>query len=203
MQDLNRRSYEAIAADWDDARTASGAAETRLIERLLEGVAPGARVLDLGCGTGRPVAQALAARGLRITGVDQCEAMLARARARLPGHDWLLSRLEDFVPEGVFAAAVAWDSLFHLPRAEHAGVVRRVRSGLVTGGGLLLTVGGSEHPAFTDTMYGHPFFYDSHPPEAARALLAAEGFAVEHGEFLNLPTDGRDKGRYALLARAA
>jgi cyclopropane fatty-acyl-phospholipid synthase-like methyltransferase len=201
MHELNRRSYDAIAADWEDARTRLSDAEARLLAGLLDGLPPGARVLDLGCGSGRPMAAAVAARGLQVTGIDQSAAMLALARARLPGHDWRLARLEDFEPDGRYAAALAWDSLFHIPREAHGGILRRVHAALAPGGRFMLTVGGSAHPAFTDTMFGHEFFYDSHPPEAVCALLEAEGFAVVQHEFLNRPTGGRDKGRVAILAR--
>jgi hypothetical protein len=65
----------------------------------------------------------------------------------------------------------------------------------------MLTVGGSAHPAFIDTMFGEEFFYDSHPPEAALALLRDVGFEPIVAEFMNEPTDGRDKGRFAIGAR--
>jgi demethylmenaquinone methyltransferase / 2-methoxy-6-polyprenyl-1,4-benzoquinol methylase len=42
---------------------------------------PGQRVLDVACGTGL-VTRAVAARGATVLGLDQSEAMLARARAR-------------------------------------------------------------------------------------------------------------------------
>jgi SAM-dependent methyltransferase len=45
-------------------------------------------VLDAGCGTGR-VAIELAARGVDVVGVDLDEAMLATARAKAPGLDWV------------------------------------------------------------------------------------------------------------------
>jgi len=200
---LNRASYDAIAPRWDDARTRLADAERRILDLLLDGVAPGARVLDLGCGTGRPIAEHLVARGLAVTGVDQSPAMLGLARTRLPRETWIASRIEDFTPPAdAFAAAIAWDSLFHVPREHHADVLARVRTALGPGGRLALTVGGSAHPAFTDTMFDHAFFYDSHPPDAATALLVATGFAIVHEEFLNPPTNGREKGRYAIVARA-
>jgi hypothetical protein len=72
---------------------------------------------------------------------------------------------------------------------------------LEPGGRLAITVGGSEHPPFTDTMFGETFFYDSFPPERVLELLAGCGFVTVRAEFLNEPTKGRDKGRYAILAR--
>jgi len=64
-----------------------------------------------------------------------------------------------------------------------------------------LTFGGSAHPAFTDTMCGHTFFCDSHPPDAALELLCVAGFQPRVSDFVDLPTGGRDTGRYAVVAR--
>jgi trans-aconitate methyltransferase len=128
--------------------------------------------------------------------------MLQRARKRLPDHSWILSSIENYAPAQEFAAAVAWDSLFHIPRAAHAAIFANVRSCLPIGARFALTVGGSDHAPFTDTMFGRPFFYDSHPPETAITVLQSARFEILHTEFLNLPTNGRDKGRFAIVASA-
>ncbi len=200
---MNQHAYDAIASEWDAVRTTLSPAETRLLGILCESLDPGSHVLDLGCGTGRPIAEHLDGRGLKVTGVDQSANMLEIARSRLPGHSWVLSSIEGYVPAREFAAAIAWDSLFHIPRAAHAAILARVRSCLPVGGRFALTIGGSDQGPFTDTMFGMRFFYDSHPPVAAIDLLRAEGFEVLHSEFLNLPTTGRDKGRFAIVAHAA
>jgi len=69
--------YDALYGDKDYA------GECTLIERLFAMFARGpiASVLDLGCGTGGH-ALPLAARGLRVTGVDRSPAMLGRAREK-------------------------------------------------------------------------------------------------------------------------
>jgi len=54
--------------------------------------APGMRILDVATGTGM-VAFALAARGATVVGLDQSEAMLGGARARLLGAPQLSERL--------------------------------------------------------------------------------------------------------------
>src|SRR5262249_1166098 len=53
----------------------------------------GDRVLDVGCGTGKAVAE-LVARGLLATGVDRSEEMLARARERFPLGDFRAATAE-------------------------------------------------------------------------------------------------------------
>lgn len=51
-------------------------------------VAPPARILDAGCGTGR-VAIRLAERGYHVTGVDSDSSMLAEAHKTAPELDWV------------------------------------------------------------------------------------------------------------------
>jgi hypothetical protein len=68
------------------------------------------------------------------------------------------------------------------------------------GGRFMLSTGGSAHPPFTDTRFGHPFFYDSDPPATALEMVAAAGFRILVGEFTSLPTSGPDKGKFAIVA---
>ncbi len=75
--------FDAVA-DRDEAH-----GEANFVARL---VPPGARVLDAGCGTGR-VAARLAALGREVTGVDVDESMVAQARRRWPGLEWLVADL--------------------------------------------------------------------------------------------------------------
>lgn len=196
----NRASYNDIAREWDGARTAFVLRERAYLDALLRGMPPGARVLDLGCGTGRPMAEEVVARGHRVTGVDQAEALLALAAERLPRERWIHARLEGFAFEGTWDAAICWDALFHVPRAHHAALLAGIARSLRPGGRAMLTVGGSAHPAFTDAMFGRTFFYDSHPPAEVLTMLAGLGFRVVVAEFMNRPTGGRERGRYAVVA---
>jgi len=197
---LNRRSYNAVAGAWDAARAAFSGRERDYLDGLLRGLPVPSRVLDLGCGSGRPLAEEVLRRGHQVTGVDQAEALLGIAARRFSGVRWVHARLEEFAFEERYAAVICWDVLFHLPRAEHGPILANLARVLPSGGRLMLTVGGSAHPPFVDTMFGEPFFYDSHPPEVVRAMLQELGFAPVIHEFLDPPTGGRDKGRYAILA---
>lgn len=198
---MNRAGYNAIAPSWDAARSGFHGREREYVDALLDGLPAPAGVLDLGCGTGRPIAQYVLGKGHRVTGVDQAEALLELARARFPQATWVHGAIESFAATERFDAVVCWDALFHIDRAAHASLFGRFAGMLLPGGRLMLTVGGSEHPAFTDTMFGQTFYYDSHPPETALALLAGAGFEPLIAEYMNLPDGGRDKGRYAIVAR--
>jgi len=77
---------EDVAATYDEdmARLSEPAVLNRQLDVLAE-LASGGPVLEFAIGTGR-VAVPLAARGLRVAGIDLSEAMVARMRAK-PGGD--------------------------------------------------------------------------------------------------------------------
>lgn len=191
--------YDRIADRWVQFRPPLRTEEAGLIDRLLAGLSAGAAVLDLGCGTGRPIAELLVARGCRVTGVDHSAAMLAKARAFVPGARLRQAELDAPLGE-TFAAAVCWDAIFHLARARHAAVFAEVARCLPPGGGFLFTTGGSANAPFTDTMFGQEFDYDAPAPAESVALVQAAGFRVREEVMLDPPRGGREKGRLAILA---
>lgn len=198
---INRDSYDAIASQWAAARTDFYGREQAYLDAFLEGLPAPAELLDLGCGSGRPMTEYLLAHGHRVTGVDQSTAMLTLARERFPAARWIESTIEDYTSDQLFDGIVCWDALFHIDRAEHQRLLTGF-AGLLRGDArLMLTAGGSAHPAFTDNMFGRQFYYDSHPPETLLGLLDAAGFDLIVHEFMNLPTGARDKGRVAIVAK--
>ena len=187
--------YDLIAEHWD----AHGHAfrQRRYVDLILEGLEPGARVLDVGCGTGRPVAEYLVARGFRVVGVDSSPKMLEIARRAVPGAEFLTGDMTEAEFGEGFAAAVVWDSLFHVPRARHAEVFRKLHAALRPAGRLLLSSGGDGDEGFTSEMYGQTFFYSGFAPEETLALLERAGFRVELCEV----DDPSSRGHVAIVAR--
>lgn len=116
--------------------------EVELIWRLLE-LAPGLEVLDLACGHGR-IANRLAARGARVTGLDATPAFLERARADAVARGVEVAYVEGDVrslpwPEPSFDAVVCWFTSFGYHEDEELrGVLRDVREALRPDGRFVL-----------------------------------------------------------------
>lgn len=109
----------------------------------LLGIAPGAAVLDMGCGPGR-VAIPLARRGHRVVGIDAQPGYLARARAWAEREGLHLElRLADMAElelEPVFDAAIcAFTSFgYFADRRQDLRVLQRAHGALHPGGRFLL-----------------------------------------------------------------
>lgn len=187
--------YDFIADEWHAAPR--NFAARKYVEPVLNRLAPGAKVLDLGCGTGEPVAAYAAARGFQVVGVDESEKMLEIARRVVPGAEFVRADMCEVSLAGVFAAAVAWDSVFHVGRARHREIFRKLHGLLDPGGLLLLSAGGSGHEGFTSEMYERTFFYSAHEPGETLRLLTGEGFEVELCE----EDDPSSRGHIVVVAR--
>jgi SAM-dependent methyltransferase len=113
--------------------------EASLCARL---AAPGARILDAGCGTGR-VAIRLAELGYDCMGVDLDESMLAEARRVAPGLTWLHADLATLSLEpGGFDLVVAAGNVVPLLAAgTESATVAHLADGLRPGGRLVAGFG--------------------------------------------------------------
>jgi SAM-dependent methyltransferase len=200
MSDADRvtAAYDRIAEVWRDGRviSATNFRERLLLGRLIAPLARNACVLDVGCGCGVPIARYLADRGLRVTGLDGSARMVELARRAVPQAAFVHGDMRVADPVGLFDAILAWDSVFHIPRSEHAAVFRRFWSWLRPGGRLLVSLGGSGGDGFTSEMHGETFFYSAFEPSAALRVLSAAGFNVEHWEV----DDTSSRGHIAALA---
>lgn len=112
------KQYEAHAREFDRDRGRS-LMERSYLTYVTARLRPGARVLDLGCGAGEPIARFFIERGFDLTGVDAAPAMLTMCRERFPQALWVEADMRDLVLPFRFDAIVAWDSFFHLTRDEH------------------------------------------------------------------------------------
>ncbi|WP_377290138.1 class I SAM-dependent methyltransferase [Rhizobium sp. SG2393] len=144
--------------------------------------ANGRSVLELGCGSGHPIAADLIERGCALTGVDAAAPLVDMAARTFPDHRWLTADMRALPPLGRFHGVIAWHSLFHLTPAEQRAMFPRLAALALPGAALLFTSGAREGVSI-GTFEGQPLYHASLDKAEYAALLEANGFdLVQHAE---------------------
>lgn len=136
--------FEARLAGYDEhmLNDIEGAAEFYPFTAGQLPAEPGAKVLDLGCGTGLELAYYYALNPTAsVTGIDLSEGMLKALKAKFPEKALTLVCGSYFdVPLGSgYDGAVSVESLHHFTQAEKTALYTRLRAALKDGGCFVLT----------------------------------------------------------------
>ena len=194
MNDGHTLDKDSIRAAYDadvERRDAMVPAKWRtdIVDTFLARLPDGARVLELGCGTGQ-LARHVADAGFSVSAIDLSPGNIAAATAR--GVDARVADFSDLpFEDNSFDAAFAVQSLIHVPKGDLPDVHREIRR-ILTDGSILLSVtwGGESHEGpVEDEWLDPPRYFAFHTDEE---LLEIErpGFdvvdlsiviATEHG----------------------
>jgi SAM-dependent methyltransferase len=187
--------YRRHARAWTAARGVV-LHERGWMERFAAAAGDGAEVLDIGCGSGEPVARFLTGLGHGVTGIDSAPEMIAMFAGNFPHRPALVADMRTLALGKQFGGVLAWDSLFHLTGADQRGMFPVFAAHALPGAALMFTSGRQDGVALGE-LEGDVLFHASLAPDAYRALLAETGFEVL-GHAVNDPTCG---GRTVWLAR--
>ena len=141
-------------------------------------------LLDLGCGSGEPVAQYFIDRQWSVMGVDFSQSMIDLAKKYTPKMQTICAEMSEvvFEPEQ-FDAITACYSLFHLPTQEHVDLLSRTYQWLRPQGKMLFTyateayTGCKEFDGYKNFM-GKSLYYGHKTPQALYKDLESIGFEI-------------------------
>jgi len=151
-------------------------------DELVARLQDGARVLELGCGAGSPETKRLAQR-FAVTGVDISPRQVERARAAVPGAEFVCADFTELeLPAASFDAVASFYVFNHVPRELLAPVLASIHGWLVPGGWLLTAFGQSDNPGWTGEWLGAQTFFAGFPPDVNSRLVREAGFAIERDE---------------------
>jgi SAM-dependent methyltransferase len=169
--------YQRNAAAWDRARGQTTFAERGWIERFTGIAGADGAILDLGCGSGEPIARRLVEAGLSVTGVDGSAALVELCRARMPGQTWIVGDMRNVSLGRRFDGVIAWHSFFHLPHDDQRRMFGVFAAHCRPQGALMFTSGPAAGEAI-GRFEGEKLYHASLDPDEYRALLANAGFQV-------------------------
>ncbi|MFI5607747.1 class I SAM-dependent DNA methyltransferase [Amycolatopsis sp. NPDC051903] len=170
--------FDAIGAGYDEA-FGRPPVVVAAVRDLLATLPPESRVLDIGSGTGRPVAADLTAAGHHVTGLDVSGEMIRIAREQVPAAEFRHVDVREWE-----SAPASWDavcaffSFLQLSRAETGTVLGKIARWLKPGGQLaLITVPADIEDVPLDFL-GHAVRLTSFTPDDLERRVRAAGFEV-------------------------
>ncbi len=179
------RSYDQIAQQWLEPHLETNGIPA--FRRALQFVKAGQsrHALDVGCGCSSRFVDLLKGEGFEVEGVDVSGEMIALARQQRPQvrfHHADISTWE--LPRAGYDFISAWDSIWHLPLADQAPVLRKLCAALTPGGVVLFTTGGLDAPEeMDDSSMGVPVHYSVLGISETLRVLAEAGCICRHLEY--------------------
>lgn len=168
--------YHRHAGVFDRLR-GKGLMERAWLDRFRALIPVDGPVLDLGCGTGEPMARYLIENGHAVTGVDAAPAMIELCRERFPRARWIAEDMRRLALGERFGGILAWHSFFHLAHQDQRAMFAVFRAHAAAGTALMFT-SGPDHGEAIGRFADEALYHASLAADEYRALLADNGFQV-------------------------
>lgn len=185
-REVVRRGYDALAVRYDEEY--GGETKYRAwLGELRERVPAGGAILDLGCGSGMPVARDLSEAGYRVTGIDISEVQIRRARQLVPRAEFVRADITTAEFDlGSFDAVVSFFALIHLPLEDQPPLLERIAAWLRPGGLFLATTGYRAWTGAEENWLGGgaPMWWSHADVATYRKWITMAGLSIEREEFV-------------------
>lgn len=169
--------YDKIVDWFDDNRTKDLTMEKFYLNFIQKCLKPKSKILDVGCGTGEPIAQFLINQGYDVTGIDASRKMIGLCKQRFPKNKWILADMRTLDLNEKFHAVIAWHSFFHLPHDDQR-VTLKLLASYVDQNGLLVFTSGYESDEVWSDNGGHNLYHASLSTEEYQQILIDNNFKV-------------------------
>lgn len=195
MQEKVKRGYNKAVAAYAQGRDQFQ--NNVYLNKLHSLLQPNSKVLDLGCGSGRPVAQFMVEHGHSVVGLDISKEQIKLAKKFVPTGIFEVKDMSRLEPkEYTVAAVVSFYAIFHTPREQHQQLFETINTFLPTGGFLLVSMGAFEWEG-SEEFYGVEMHWSQYGKETNTKIVREAGFTILLDE---IDTSG-DEQHQILLAR--
>jgi len=148
------------------------------LRKFVELLPKAASVLDIGCGAGVPIDEFLVKQGCLVFGFDHSPKQIELARKLVPKASFAVKNMTKLqLNEFSVDAVVCFYVTFHIPRSEHAELLKKIRSYLPPGGPLLITMGDVEWEGVKN-FHGSEMHWSQFGAEKNQQLIKDAGFEI-------------------------
>jgi len=168
--------YERNAATWVRMR-AGEVFEAPWLDRFAARCPAGGTILDIGCGSGDPIARYFLNSGFDVHGIDSSPSLIAICRDKFPAQSWTVADMRQLNLDKTFDGLIAWHSFFHLAPADQRAMFPIFRNHAHSGTVLIFTSCPDAGEVIGEWC-GEPLYHGSLSPAEYSGLLDANGFDV-------------------------
>lgn len=197
---LVQDSYDKIALTYLEWSTHSITRATPL-HKLLGNLSKQSKVLELGCGAGKPYTQELVKHS-QVTASDISAAQIALARKHVPAAEFIhMDMMSLTFSCGTFDAVVGLYSIIHLPRLDQEVLIKRIRDWLHPGGYFLANLGTTDNPGNTEDWLGSKMYWSSYDVPTNLQIVQRAGLEIVEAETLFDDEEGKSVPFLWILAQ--
>jgi len=171
------KSYDKIADGFAKMRDSFNT-EQKYLDALISYIPEKSHILDIGCGSGFPIADYFINKGFQVTGIDGSQELLNIAKKKCPKMRALYGDVRTIEFNETVDAIVEWWCLFHIPKPDHEHMIARFAQWLKPGGILEFTSGDSEHESIDSNMLNQELHFYSLAPNVYEKYLKKYGFEI-------------------------
>ena len=176
--------FDSVGAAYESA-FADCSSQQASINWLLEHLPAQASVLDIGCGTGRPVCSSLASAGHRVLGIDVSGVMIAAATRNVPEASFAKIDVKDFKPadgEKYDAITVYFSLIASVTQEQIRNYIAKIYTWLKEGGLFIFATVPISGESLEITWMGRPIVASSLSPGEVLESVKAANFEVLKAE---------------------
>jgi 2-polyprenyl-3-methyl-5-hydroxy-6-metoxy-1,4-benzoquinol methylase len=186
--DKIKKGYDNIADVWNEKR--EWYIEQESIDEAIAHLQKGASILDVGCGSGKPISEYLLSKGFDVHGIDISEKQVEHAKRIIPKEKLFVTDILSFSITVTFDAIICWFTIFHIHANQHPEVLKKFHSLLKPKGILLITFADTsiepegtgltiidEHTIESE-MFGERFYHSGNPAHINRQIVKSVSFKI-------------------------
>lgn len=190
--------FQDIGPAYQDAFGYHAPAHIRSLDRLISQLPPKSKVVDIGCGTGRPACEMLSKAGHQVTGVDVASAMIEKARSQIPNGTFYISDSRTWQPSPSalpYDAVIAYFSfLIGMSQQDIRDFFPKAMKWLKPGGLLVFGTVPVDAEKWGTRWMARDIITSSLSTEKLLEAIKGAGFVVEHYEEEDFHPRGKEAG---------
>lgn len=171
------KKYDLIAEGFAKMRD-SFYKEQKYLDELIKRIPSNSNILDVGCGSGFPIASYLIEQGFDVTGLDGSQKLLDIAKEKCPKMKGVCGDVRSIELNETFNAIVEWWCLFHIPKPDHEMMIHRFSEWLKPNGILEFTSGDAAFEAASSDMLNQELHFYSLDPSEYEKYLKQYNFKI-------------------------